>query len=71
MKNCVITSKKKIYENKNQPDSLIYEIEYYIENGKIILPKMKGDFNQNISEILERIIKNSESKIEDKNRFQK
>lgn len=62
---------KKIHENKNRPDSLIYEIEYYIENGKILLPNMKGDINQNVSEILERIIKNSESKIEDKNRFQK
>jgi len=64
-------SENKFYVTKNQIDSLIYEVGYYIENGTILKSNSKGIFNQNLSEYVKRVIRSSLEKIEEKNKFEK
>jgi len=61
----------KFYSAKNKTDSLLYEVGYYLESGKTIKSNSKGNFNQDLSIYVKRIIRNSLERIEKKNKFEK
>ena len=56
----------KFYDIKGQPDSLIYEIECYIDNEVILKSLKKGTIDQYDSSYLRQIIPRSKEAIKDK-----
>jgi len=46
----------KYYEQHDKKDSLIYEVEYYVDNKSIIDYNSKGNFQSDSSEYLDKII---------------
>ena len=58
---------EKFYEEKNDVDSLLYEITYYIDNENILQFDSKGNFENESAEYLTQILKTENKKIKYKN----
>jgi hypothetical protein len=57
----------KILETKGKIDSLIYKVEYFLDNDEIIKKNIQGDFGQDANEYVKKIILKSKEKIKEKN----
>jgi hypothetical protein len=57
----------KIFETKGKTDSLIYKVEYFLDNEEIIKKNIQGDLGQDADKYVKKIVAKSRKKIDIKN----
>ncbi len=57
----------KILEIKGKKDTLIYKVEYFLDNEEILKKNIQGNLEQDVDEYVKKIVAKSKEKIKDKN----
>ena len=61
----------KIIERKDKTDTLLYKIEYFIDNENILKTNVDGEFKLDKNEYLKKVVEISKKKIKEKNEMNK